>query len=219
MSTTTMQVEATPKSDNSWLMRPSPNLLPDLYRMTVDEYEQLVKTGVLDARKVELIQGLLVRKMGKNPPHVVATGRLLAMFEDLLPAGWHVRKEDPVRIPNFNEPEPDLAIVAGVLEDYLDHHPTPPDLALLVEVAETTLDRDQNEKQFAYAQAAIPTYWIVNLVERQVEVYTNPNEHLFRDRQIFTRGSHVPVTINGLEIGQILVDDILPPSVDLATNQ
>jgi Uma2 family endonuclease len=182
------------------------------HRMNVDKYEQLVKSGVLDDQSVELIQGLLVEKMGKNPPHVIATGRLLALLEKLLPTGWHIRKEEPVRIPNFNEPEPDLAVVVGVLEDYLEHHPSPSNVALLVEVAETTLDRDQNDKQIAYAQASIPAYWIVNLIDRQVELYTVPSEKGFRIRQVFQAGSHVPVTINGAEIGRISVADILPPS-------
>lgn len=63
-----------------------------------------------------------------------------------MPRGWHISKEDPVRIPEWDEPEPDLAIVAGVPEDYRAQHPGPEDIALLAEVAETTLDRDQGEK-------------------------------------------------------------------------
>src|SRR5690242_9647004 len=90
-----------------------PGVAPMVYRISVDEYDRMVAAGVLDDPRVELIDGLLVRKTGKNPPHVIATIQLGRLLEGLVPPGWHVRKEDPVRIPAFNEPEPDLAIVAG----------------------------------------------------------------------------------------------------------
>jgi Uma2 family endonuclease len=112
-----------------------------IYRFCVDEYERMVAARVLDDPRVELINGFLVRKMAKNPPHVIATKWLVRLLERLLPPGWHISKEDPVRIPAFDEPEPDVAIVAGVPEDYRVRHPGPGDIALLVEVADTTLDR------------------------------------------------------------------------------
>src|SRR4051812_6959552 len=138
MSTTTTAV-ATPTVTAAVASSvPSAHLLTGLYRMSVDQYDRLVAAGVLDDPKVELIQGLLVTKMSKKPPHVIATGRLLRILEGLLPQGWHLRKEEPVRIPDYDEPEPDIAIVAGILEDDLERHPGPGDLALLVEVAEAS---------------------------------------------------------------------------------
>ena len=80
-----------------------------------------------------------------------------------------------MRIPEWDEPEPDLAIVAGVPEDYRARHPGPEDIALLVEVAETTLDRDRGDKLLAYSAGGIAVYWIVNLVDHRVEVYTQPS--------------------------------------------
>jgi Uma2 family endonuclease len=179
--------------------------------MTVDQYERLVELGVLDDPKVELIQGLLVTKMSKNPPHTIATGRFVRHLDGLLPVGWHLRKEEPVRIPDFDEPEPDIAVVVGVLEDYLERHPGPGNLAMLTEVAESSLDRDQDEKKAAYARAAIPYYWIVNLVDRQVEVYADPRGGRYQDCHIYPAGSEVPVVIAGTEVGKIAVDAILPP--------
>ena len=112
-----------------------------VYRLNVGEYDRMVEQGILDDPRVELINGILVRKVSKNPPHVIATKRLVQRAEPLLPPGWHISKEDPVRIPDWDEPEPDLAIVAGAPEDYRVQHPGPDDIALLIEVAETTLDR------------------------------------------------------------------------------
>jgi hypothetical protein len=105
-------------STTSPITTTQPGVAPMVYRISVDEYERMVAAGVLDDPRVELIDGLLVRKMGKNPPHVIATKWLVRLLERIVPPGWHISKEDPVRIPAFNEPEPDLAIVAGAPEDY-----------------------------------------------------------------------------------------------------
>jgi Uma2 family endonuclease len=86
-----------------------------------------------------------------------------------------VRKEDPIRIPDFDEPEPDLALVRGSIDAYRTHHPGPRDVELIVEVAESSLKRDRTRKLAIYARAGIPSYWIVNLVSDQVEVYTEPS--------------------------------------------
>ena len=89
-------------------------------------------------------------------------------------------------------------------------HRMPADVALLVEVSESTLDRDQGEKLLAYATGNIPVYWIVNLVDDQVEVYTGPGPAGYRSRQDFKPGQTVPVVIDGHEVGRIAVADILP---------
>jgi Uma2 family endonuclease len=182
---------------------------PPPYRLTVDEYERLVEAGVLEDPRVELIDGNLVKKTGKNPPHIWVVDRLLEVFKPLT-LGWWCRKEDPVRIPGYDEPEPDVAVVRGMRDDYRHRIPEPKDIALVVEVAETTLDRDQGKKCDAYAHGRIPAYWIVNLVDRQVEVYTRPNSDGYGSCQIFVVGEDVPVVIDGELAGLIAVSDILP---------
>ncbi|HKM54146.1 MAG TPA: Uma2 family endonuclease, partial [Isosphaeraceae bacterium] len=149
--------------------------------MNVGEYERLTSAGILDDPRVELIDGILERKTTKLPRHPVVTERLRRLLESLLPtdptgaALWHVRKEDPIRIPDFDEPEPDLALVRGDIDAYRTHHPGPRDVELIVEVAESSLQRDRSRKLAIYARAGIPTYWIVNLIVDQVEVYTGPS--------------------------------------------
>jgi Uma2 family endonuclease len=184
--------------------------LSDLYRMNVHEYERIVAAGALDDDRLELIDGYMVKKMPKNPPHSWSTKALLKRLEGLLKPGWTWRLEQPVRIPEFNEPEPDIAIVRGTDDDYKYHTPGPLDVVLLVEVSESTLVRDQGEKLLAYAQAGIAVYWIVNLVDRQVEVYTGPGPSGYRTREDFHAGQAVPVVIDGHEVGRIAVADILP---------
>jgi Uma2 family endonuclease len=187
---------------------PPPLASPDLYRMTVDEYERI--GGMLDDDRIELINGYLVKKMGKKPPHIWAMDCLLPAFTTLLPLDFFCRKEDPVRIPEFDEPEPDISVVRGPREAYRGRIPEPKDLALLVEVAETTLERDRGPKLSAYAKVDIPVYWIVNLVDTQVEVYSNPAPDGYRTLQVLKPGQDVPVLIDGREVGQIAVADILP---------
>jgi Uma2 family endonuclease len=187
---------------------PTPWAPPDIYRITVGEYERMA--GTLEDDRVELIDGYLVTKMTQKPPHVWAVEATDDSLSPLLPKGWFTREEKPVRIPEFDEPQPDLAVIRGTRNDYLARHPEPQDVALLVEVADSSLDRDQGQKLSAYARGRIPVYWIINLVERQVEVYSDPVGGGYASHTDFKPGQDFPVIIDGVEVGRIRVDDILP---------
>jgi Uma2 family endonuclease len=152
----------------------------------------------------------MVKKMGKNPPHSWAVDAVREELVPLLPRGWSIRQEQPVRIPNYDEPEPDLAVVRGTRDQYQDHHPGPADIGLLIEVADTTLGRDRGEKQLAYARGGVPVYWIVNLVDRQLEIYTSPTPTGYRNRRVLAPSEYVSVVIGRREIGRIAVSAILP---------
>jgi Uma2 family endonuclease len=188
----------------------SNGILGSLFRMTVDQYERLVESGVLDSESIELINGYLVKKMGKNPPHSWTVDAVREEFVPILPRGWSIRQEQPVKIPEFDEPEPDLAIVRGTRDRYEDRHPGPADIGVLIEVADTTLDRDRGEKQLVYARCGVPIYWIVNLVDRQLEIYTGPTPSGYRKRQVLAPNEQVTVTIGRRAIGRIAVSAILP---------
>ncbi len=113
-----------------------------------------------------------------------------------------------------SEPEPDVCVVRGALDDYPNCHPSPEDIALLVEVSETPLNRDRSFKKRLYAQAGIPVYWIVNLQDRRVEVYTQPSGPGalpdYHQRQDYLLTESVPLLINGQEVGRLSVQDLLP---------
>jgi Uma2 family endonuclease len=191
---------------------PALHSLGDLYRMTVDEYERLAESDVLNDRRVELIDGYLLRKMTIRPPHVWAVDAAREILERLVPGGWDVREEKPVRIPDFDEPEPDLAVVSGTRDDYANRHPGPGDVGLLIEVADSSLAQDRGLKLIAYARAGILVYWIVNLVDRQVEVYGDPRHDGYGHCHIYRPDDQVPVVLAGAEAGRIGVADIMPPS-------
>jgi len=178
-----------------------------LYRLTVEEYEQIA--GLLDDDRVELIDGYLVKKMVKNPPHVVACARVVGTLSRIAPAGWHTRPGEPIRITGRTEPEPDVALVRGVIDDYVSRHPEPRDIALLVEVADTTLAKDRRRRR-TYGPAGIPVYWIVNLAGRRVEVYSGPSPDGYASRVDYEPGAVIPLVIDGENVGQVAVDEILP---------
>ena len=116
--------------------RPTVSSPPPIRRITVDEYERIIAAGALEEpSRVELIDGYMVDKMGKNAAHRYTTKETLKALDSRLPAGWTSQKEDPVRIPTYDEPEPDIAIIRGTDADYEFRLPTAADVALLVEVS------------------------------------------------------------------------------------
>jgi Uma2 family endonuclease len=151
--------------------------------------------------------------MTKNPPHSAATAKALRHLSEVLPEGWSVDAQEPLTTAD-SEPEPDVAVIRGLREDYVDRHPGPEDVGLVVEVAEASLDRDRGWKKRIYAAAGISVYWIVNLVDREVEVWTRPSGPGDRPdygaRDVYLPGDQVPVVLQGRPTGWIAVRDLLP---------
>jgi Uma2 family endonuclease len=183
-----------------------------LWRLSVTQYHAMLHAGILTADDpVELLAGWLVRKMPKNPAHRAATRLLSQALERLLPAGWYVDTQEPITLAD-SEPEPDVVIVRGDTRQYLDRHPGSQDVTLVVEIADTTLQRDRVLKQRLYAQAGIPVYWIVNLPERQVEVYSQPSRvtgMAYGQRQDYPIIDSVPVVVAEQRIGFVAVQDLI----------
>jgi Uma2 family endonuclease len=149
--------------------------LARLRRFTRAEYHRLGELGIIDPdEKLELLDGLIVEKPIKGPLHVAVTRRLIARMPRHLPAGWFVQTQDPIGLA-ASEPEPDAAILRGDETSYDTRHPEPLNIGIVIEVAESTLPTDRREKGRLYAQAALPVYWIVNVADGQIEVYTDPN--------------------------------------------
>ncbi|MFO0964198.1 MAG: Uma2 family endonuclease [Gemmataceae bacterium] len=144
------------------------------WRFSVAMYHDMIEHGILTADDpVELVDGLLVKKMAKNPPHSVTTQRLRKAIEKRLPAKWSLRVQEPITLEG-GEPEPDLAVVEGEDSKYSSRHPGSVDIAHLTEVSDSSLATDRGLKKQSYADAKIPVYWIINLVDTKVEVYTEP---------------------------------------------
>lgn len=176
-------------------------------QFSVVQYHSMIHTGILHSdTPVELLDGWLIEKMPKNPRHRATTRLLRRVLEALIPADWYVDSQEPITTAD-SEPEPDIVVVRGDTRDYLDRHPGPADLALVVEVADTTLKRDRELKRVLYARAGIVCYWIVNLVDEQIEVYTQGES---RQPVVYRRGAAVPVVVAGVQLGTVRVDEVLP---------
>jgi Uma2 family endonuclease len=143
---------------------------------TVQEYYRMSELGILDAaERTELIAGQIVLMVAKGTPHVLTLRLLASELEAVLgnrPA--FLSTQDPIHLDNFSEPEPDLAIVKGHALDYVEQHPQPQDIYLVVEVADSTLKQDCEVKDKIYAQAGIVDYWVVDIPHRQVHVFRDP---------------------------------------------
>ena len=188
--------------------------MPELYRLSVAQYHAMLREGVLKGGdRIELLEGILVRKMPKHSPHRFATQSLRDLIPPMLPAGWFVDDQEPITT-NDSEPEPDLAIYRGNRRDCLaqNRHPGPEDTGLVIEVADSTVAIGQTIKNRIYARAIVPCYWIVNIPDRRVEVYTVPvgpgNAPSYQHRQDFAPGQDVPVTIDGLQVGRVAVAEL-----------
>lgn len=192
----------------------SPQLLPRLSRLTVAEYDRMAEIGAFaGGEDLELIDGLLVTKMVRNNPHIVACKLGWEALQRVAPPGWHVAKEDPIVVSQWSKPEPDLALIRGKTLDYTTRGITTRDAALIVEVADSSLPIDRDVKARLYAAGGAPVYWIVNLVEDVVEVYSDPDPiQGSRTRRDHRRGDSIPVIVDGREFGPVAVDDLLPPS-------
>jgi len=177
------------------------------------EYDRLVALGVFRGEPLELIGGQLVVAELQGSSHASAITRVDYTLRAIVPPGWIVRLQAPVSLDEESEPEPDVAVVPGRPGDYRDSHPAHP--ALLVEVAESSLELDRTRKGSLYARAAVADYWIVNLVDGVVEVYRDPEPDPsaafgYRYRSVTRLAPPAAVVALAFSGERIAVADLLP---------
>src|SRR5262245_44866199 len=144
-----------------------------LYRWTRRQYARLIDRGVLDEDSpIELLDGLLIVKEPQSSPHRTAVLLVAKALERVFGQSWFVQTQSPIGLDDRSEPEPDVCVVRGSLRDYVNAHPTHP--ALVVEVARSGLGVARGRKATAYARGGIDDYWIVNLIDRVLEVHREP---------------------------------------------
>jgi Uma2 family endonuclease len=183
-------------------------------RFSVPEYHRLAEIGVLTENdNLELIEGYLVLKMARNPPHDCAIELTSDAVRAANPKGWCVRVQCAITLSD-SEPEPDIAVARGATRDYAAHHPGPSEIGALVEVADSTLLGDRSDKGRIYARANVPVYWIVNLVDRQIEVYEQPSgptlAPAYAKTTTYRTGDAVPLALDGIAVATFAVNDLLP---------
>lgn len=181
-------------------------------RLSVERYHELTRVGAFTEHDaVELLDGVVVEKMPKDPPHRLATRKCDLFLSQLCPEGWHVQNQEPITLEN-SEPEPDVAVIRGTMDRYADRHPGAQDVALVVEVADTSLVTDRYKSEL-YALARIPVYWLINLVDQQIEVRSSPQVTgegaRYLDCKTYGVEDHLDVEIDGQHVGAISVAELL----------
>jgi hypothetical protein len=193
-------------------LAPAVSPLP-VHRFSVDDYHEMIERGIITENdRVELIHGWIVAKMGINPPHNYSVNKLMKAFLGIAGSEAVVRVQQPITMPD-SEPEPDIVFATGTDSDYEDVNPTPEQIHVIVEVSDTSLRDDQTTKLELYASEKVAIYWVVNLVDKRIEVYTNPRggkKPTYKTRADYDVDSHVPVVVAGKTIGSIAVKDLLP---------
>ncbi|MEZ6035803.1 MAG: Uma2 family endonuclease [Planctomycetaceae bacterium] len=164
---------------------------------SVAEYHRLAEVGVLTQDdRVELLEGVISPKIVHSPIHDATVSVVEQLLRARLLPGWFLRVQSSISLPT-SEPEPDIAIVKGPPSRYTQAHPAGQDIALVVEVAESSLSRD-HRKAMTYADGHIRCYWIINLQSRTLEVYDRPDQGLY-SRQRILKASEMPECIDALD--------------------
>ncbi len=184
-----------------------------VHRFTVDQYHRMIETGVLGEHdRVELLEGWIVSKVTHNPPHDESVWKTQTRLARVLPASWIIRVQSAITTDD-SEPEPDIVIARKLRQGYRRFHPRPRHIGTLAEVADTSLEDDRVFQARIYARARIPVYWIINLVDAQVEVYTRPRlvpEPRYQSQQVYRLTDRVPLVLDGRVVARIPVRDLMP---------
>jgi Uma2 family endonuclease len=178
------------------------------------EYERLTELGVFKpGERLELLDGLLIVREPQATPHATAVRLALAALRTAFGRGWLVETQLPIALDDASQPEPDVSVVPGEARDYRTAHPSQP--VLIVEVADTTLDEDRTFKAALYARAGITDYWIVNLIDRVLEVYREPVRspaapHGWRYASVVIARPPDAVSVLAAPHARVAVADLLP---------
>ncbi len=180
-------------------------------RWTVPDYHRLAELGLLAPdERTELLAGYITLMAPKGTLHVTALHLLAQQLRECLPAAT-IRTQDPIQLDDRSEPEPDLAIARGNVLDYLECHPRPADLLLVVEVADTTLPQDCGLKAQLYAQAGLADYWVLDVQNRQLRVFRDPSASGYEQQLILAESQRIaPLAFADLELA---IAALLPPNL------
>ena len=180
-----------------------------LRRFTAAEYRRMLDLGIIDREeKLERLDGYVVLKMAQNPPHRGSMTRLTYRLPARLPSGWLYMFNSTVELDGA-DPEPDGIVVRGDLTVYDSRDPVAADFGIVIEVCDSSLDMDRRGKGRLFARHGIPIYWIVNVADKQIEVYTDPTAEGYTSRTDFKPGDSVPITLDGVATGTVAVSELI----------
>jgi Uma2 family endonuclease len=188
-------------------------MIHGIYQMTPRQFRKAIDAGVFGEKRVELLGGIPFI-MSQNPPHIMALDNIYLALAALasLPR-WFVNKEHTLALRSWL-PIPDVVVLHGPRASYARRLPRASDVALLVEISDTTYAKDSGPKLRRYASFRIPVYWIVDLSRRIVEVRTRPfgrgKQAGYSVCHTYREGDTIPVELDSQEFGRVAVSDLLP---------
>ena len=192
-------------------VQPEPSVNPHPRLWTRAEYYRAAEVGLFGAdERLELIEGEVLAKVSpQRAPHSTSVRAATEALTNAFGHGFEVRAQLPLTLSDRSEPEPDVLVASGSWRTYEDHHPGAAEALLLVEVSDSTLAYDRIRKASLYADAGVREYWIINLVERTLEIRRNPSPGLgYGDVAVLTEDAVCsPLAAPN---ASILVSDLLP---------
>lgn len=172
-----------------------------LAKWSLDEYHQMIESGILAGRHVELLNGEIIEMAPEGPEHAQLNTDAADYLRQLLGSRVLIRDAKPITLPNSgSEPEPDIAIVRPLRELYRTQHPYPEHIFWLIEYANSSLAKDLKSKRKAYASAGIAEYWVVNLKKGQVVVLRLPASGDYQRETTAVEGVLSPLTFPDVKV-------------------
>ena len=169
------------------------------YKWSIDEWHELVDSGVLEGKPIELLDGEIVQMSPEGIPHSYTNDSVVKYLRNILANLADVKESHPITLDN-SEPEPDIAIVRLPETIYKRHHPYPEDIYWLLEISNKTLKIDLEQKSKIYARNNIPEYWIIDLVNNQLIVHTQPENNAYSQVEEFKDGTVSSQAFPNLEL-------------------
>ena len=159
---------------------------------TTTEYHQLIAAGVLtEDDRVELLNGEIIQMSAIGPRHAACVNRLIAFLSRKTGRFAIIAAQNPIRLDNYSEPEPDISLLKPREDFYAENHPVPADILIAIEVADSSLEYDRNIKLPSYARAGIPEAWLVDLISDRIEVHSQPHNGIYQEVRIVQREQKV----------------------------
>lgn len=188
----------------------------EILPLTCAQYAEMIDSGIIpDGTPCELLEGIIVHKdrgdprMGHSPRHGLAVRRLIALAARIDTPARHLQVQLPLDLGDGSCPEPDAAVVQGSDRDFIDRLPTARHVACVIEVADSSLERDRSIKARIYARAGIPQYLLINLAQRHVELFTHPHANAYTQSRIFTHKDTLTLDLGASDTLNVPVTDLL----------
>ncbi len=170
-----------------------------LYKWSVEDYHSLIETGILEGKPVELLEGELITMSPEGIPHSYTNDSVAEYLRNKFKGIAKIKESHPITLDN-SEPEPDIAVVSLPETIYRNHHPYPQDIYWLIEIANSSLEKDLKEKKRIYARNQIAEYWIIDLQNNQLRVFTNPQNSEYKESKKLTNGLINPLAFPNIAI-------------------